>query len=133
MILKKEKVVKKLVILIKILTINFLISLIIFFSLEIYYRFIYDKSDSFCLLKTNEKWFKRHWRTNTLGFRDIEYDTESIKDKNIIIILGDSLAAGQGIEKEQGRFSNLLEGYINKNNEKKYIVLNFARAGWSSI
>ena len=37
---------------------------------EIYYRWIYDASDSFGLTKTNQRWFDRHFHKNASGFRD---------------------------------------------------------------
>src|SRR4051812_20748779 len=41
---------------------------------EIYYRFIYDTTDSLAYTKVSQHWIQRHWHLNQNGTRDnIEY------------------------------------------------------------
>ena len=62
-------------------------------------------------------------RTNHLGFREREIGPPS-PDRYRIVIVGDSLTWGQGIE-ERDRASNLLQDYLGPN----YEVLNFGIPG----
>lgn len=66
---------------------------------EIYYRWIYDATDSFGLMKTNDRWFERHFHTNESGWRDTvrRYDRRKESGKRRLVILGDSFTAGHGI------------------------------------
>src|SRR5436190_1516482 len=37
---------------------------------ETYFRFLYDATDALDFTKVSERWFQRHYRQNTFGFRD---------------------------------------------------------------
>lgn len=64
-------------------------------------------NNAFSLSRLN--WIGYYWTpTNELGYRDIELETEGVKDKKIIICLGDSYTAGLGINNAEDRYSNLL-------------------------
>src|SRR5438067_753892 len=41
-----------------------------FSAFEMYYRLVYDSSDSFNFTKTSQRWHARYWRNNGWGVRD---------------------------------------------------------------
>lgn len=70
-------------------------------------------------------------KTNSLGFRDYEYDIDKSKDKKRIIFLGDSFTLGWGVPFEN-IFSKQLEKMLNKE-EKKFEVINMGTGNYNSI
>src|SRR5262245_6906699 len=51
--------------------------LMMLLGLEVYYRFVYDATDSFALMKTSQLWFERHYQLNSWQVRDdVEYEDE---------------------------------------------------------
>lgn len=69
---------------------------------------------------------------NSHGFFDYEYSIEKSENVFRIIVIGDSVAQGQWVEKSQ-TFSNLLEQYLNdRPGEKKYEVITMAITGYST-
>jgi hypothetical protein len=76
---------------------------------EIYFRFIYDATDSLGYTKVSERWVDRHWRVNSAGCRDnIEYAPAVAPGKRRLTFVGDSFTAGHGIKDVDNRFPNLL-------------------------
>jgi lysophospholipase L1-like esterase len=77
---------------------------------EIYYRYIYDTTDSFGLTKTTRRWFGRHFQRNRTGFRDNlqTYDKRIAPGKRRITFIGDSFTAGHGVPNVDDRFANLV-------------------------
>lgn len=85
----------------------FLLSPILLFG-EVYYRFFYDKTDSFGLTKVYSEWFRRHYHFNNYGMRDsILYTLKPIGKKRVTFI-GDSFTAGHGVANVEDRFANRL-------------------------
>jgi hypothetical protein len=76
---------------------------------ETYFRFWYDKTDTFSLTKVSERWFQRHYRINNTGSRDnCTYHRAPPPDTRRITFVGDSFAAGHGVADVEDRFANLL-------------------------
>jgi len=74
---------------------------------EIYYRFVFDSTDSFGLTKVSVRWFERHYQKNQLGVRDnVEYTMQKVDSRRRITFLGDSFTAGHGIADVDDRFAN---------------------------
>src|SRR4030042_2218828 len=69
-------------------------------------------------------------RTNSLGLRGKEYGLPNDGVKKVFM-LGDSFIFGQGLNIED-TVSNILEGLLNKNQEK-YIVINAGVPGWGTL
>ena len=73
---------------------------------EVYYRFIYDATDSLDYTKVSVRWFQRHYRQNSWGCRDnLEYASACEPGKRRITFLGDSFAAGHGIKDVEALFA----------------------------
>lgn len=68
---------------------------------------------------------------NSKGYFDFEYSYK--KDKNVfrIVLIGDSVAQGLGVNPFKQSFGKLLEKKLNENSEKKFEVIVLARAGYS--
>ncbi len=74
---------------------------------EIYYRFFYDTTDALYYTKVSQRWFQRHWHTNSNGIRDnMEYPAPLTPGKRRITFIGDSFTAGHGIRDIEDRFVN---------------------------
>jgi len=83
--------------------------LMIFAGGEIYYRYIFDSTDSFGLTRVCQRWFQRHYTNNNIHVRDsINYSIRRVSDQRRITILGDSFTAGHGIKNVEDRFANLI-------------------------
>lgn len=92
------------------------------------YTFIVH-SDSFSFTLANQRWFEKYWYPiNHLGYRDVDYPAEQLKNSRLIFVVGDSFVAGQGIKNYRDRFSNRLQEKLGNN----WIVLNIAQVGWST-
>jgi hypothetical protein len=74
---------------------------------ETYFRFIYDTTESSTSTLTSQAWYRRHWQTNSSGYRDINWPP-TVPGKRRLFILGDSFAAGYGIKDVQNRFANII-------------------------
>jgi hypothetical protein len=73
---------------------------------EIYYRFIYDATDSLDYTKVSFHWFQRYYHQNSWGCRDnIEYANALEPGKRRITFLGDSFAAGHGVKDVEALFA----------------------------
>lgn len=77
---------------------------------EIYYRYVYDTTDSFALTKTTQRWFQRHFHVNRNNFRDSlpAYELGIAPGKRRITFVGDSFTAGHGVPNVEDRFGNLV-------------------------
>ena len=77
---------------------------------EVYYRFVYDTTESFGLTKTTQRWFGRHFRLNQSGYRDSvpAYSLQVVAGTRRVSFLGDSFTAGHGIRNVEDRFVNLV-------------------------
>lgn len=95
---------------------------------ELYYRFVYDTTDSVAYTKVSRQWGRRYIVVNSAGFRDnVQYSLPITPGKRRISFLGDSFTAGQGVKSVEDRFPNLLRA---KHPEWEVHVL--ARLGWDT-
>jgi len=97
--------------------------------LEIFMAFFFVQSDGFNLTMSSRKWFDRYWRpVNSLGYRDVEPFPRAGTEK-IVAILGDSFAAGHGIDKVEDRFGDRLGRELGSD----WRVVNIAKIGWDTV
>ena len=78
---------------------------------EIYYRFIYNETDSFALTKSTNRWMRRYIMemSNSRGYRDNQdYTLACPAGKTRITFIGDSFTVGHGIRDVDKRFANLV-------------------------
>ena len=73
---------------------------------EVYYRFMYDTTDSLDYTKVSVRWFERYYHQNSWGCRDnVEYANARQPGKRRITFLGDSFAAGHGVKDAEALFA----------------------------
>jgi len=95
---------------------------------EVYFRFIYDTSDSFGTTKTNVRWLERHFQKNLMGFRDsAEYNNIILLGKRRVTFIGDSFTAGNGVPNVEDRFVNVI-----RRKNPNWEVHATADSGWNT-
>lgn len=100
-------------------------------SMEGYYGFFYDEPDSYGLLLTSQRWFKKHYKYNNVGLRDNK-DYYFEKEKQRIVFIGDSYTIGHGIKNIEDRFTGIIEARLNKEFAGRYEVYTIAKNGWDT-
>jgi len=95
---------------------------------ELYYRFVYDTTDSIAYTKVSRQWGERYVVENAAGFRDnLQYALPIAPGKRRISFLGDSFTAGHGIKSVEDRFPNLLRAA-----HPDWEVHSLAKFGWDT-
>ncbi len=80
--------------------------ILLLITLEVIFMYI-PQSHEGVLSKASQIWWTRYWKpVNTLGYRDREPDT--LGRKTNVLVVGDSFAAGHGLEQTSDRFSDQL-------------------------
>lgn len=111
------------------LTISLFFLFLTFMAVEFYFKVFFAQSDAFTFTLSAQNWKERYWYPiNSLGYRDREWSEQDIKGKLKIMVVGDSLAAGQGINNYQDRFSNKLNEFLGD----QAVVFNVASPGWDT-
>ena len=96
---------------------------------ETYCAFILDKSDSLNFSFVSRLWFSRHWKPiNQEGFRSREQNMANVDDKKVVLVLGDSFAAGHGIENYKDTFPEILAQKMGDS----HFVVNYSKCGWDT-
>lgn len=76
---------------------------------EVYYRYIYDTTDSLAYTKVSKQWVQRYCIYNSADYRDnINYLLAKQPGVPRISFLGDSFTAGHGIKSVEDRFPNMI-------------------------
>jgi len=66
--------------------------------LELYFRYGHDTTDAVGHIRISQRWVARHAQRNSWGLRDVEYEPlEQWRDRPRVLVLGDSIAFGWGI------------------------------------
>ncbi len=94
---------------------------------EIYFRYFFAESENLITLACLN-WLDRYWQTNSLDYRDREWTTEDLVGRQVVLVTGDSFAAGWGINNPEDRFSNVLAAHLGDD----YAVVNVAVYGTST-
>jgi len=72
--------------------------------LEVYFRFIYDETDSVICTKLSRRWLERYFHLNTAGFPDsVQYVQRKQPGRRRVTLVGDSFAAGYGVKRLEDR------------------------------
>ncbi|KQS31340.1 SGNH/GDSL hydrolase family protein [Dyadobacter sp. Leaf189] len=92
--------------------------------LEMTFMYI-PQSHEGVLSKASQIWWEKYWKpVNSLGYRDNEIRNENGKKK--ILVIGDSFAAGHGLNNVNERFSNILEAKLGTD---RYTIYNLGMSG----
>lgn len=77
--------------------------------------------------------FEKYYQLNSKGFRDRDFFYEKGNNTFRILVLGDSIAFGQGIKNVEDTFPKLLEKRLNQNKSSiTYEVINTGRQGFNT-
>lgn len=107
------------------------ITILVFSSVEAYFRYVYDQSDGLGFLRVNSKWHQRHVVYNSYFFRDRDFSPNRREGVVRIGVLGDSIAFGAGIKNVDDRFSNILEEKL-KDSGYNVEVYNLGKLGYDT-
>lgn len=92
--------------------------------LEIVFMYI-PQSHEGVLSKASQIWWEKYWTpVNAQGYRDKEILKDTSKTE--VLVIGDSFAAGHGLENLNDRFSDQLENKLGKD---RYTVYNLGVSG----
>jgi hypothetical protein len=94
---------------------------------ELYFRYGYAEPDGLPTL-ASQNWMAQFWQTNSLGYRDREWTAANLQDRTVIAVLGDSFAAGWGIENPADRFGDVLAAKLGDG----FAVVNMGEPGAST-
>ena len=85
-------------------------------------------------IKVDGNGFAKNFTHNSWGHRsDYEYTLEKPKGKFRILVLGDSMTVGQGIENVENTYPKKLEYYLNEKLKlPQFEIINTARPGWNT-
>lgn len=110
-------------------------------NLHFLYRTTNNESDLYKLIPKFEQDYDgfiekldraTHIKINSDGFRDQEYSIEKPANTSRIIVLGDSVTFGLGLEINE-TYSKILENKINSKNKKMYEVMNLGVPGYNTL
>lgn len=78
-----------------------------FGAMELYYRHVYDETDTANKSRLSKRWFDRYWHENSDEIRDdIDYPRPRSPGRRRITFVGDSYTAGHGLKDVGDRFVN---------------------------
>lgn len=93
------------------------------------YFYVGAQPDGFGFTLASKRWSSLYWKpVNSRGLRDVEHPPESFIGKRVLYVLGDSFAAGSGIEDYRDRFSGVLAERLGEG----WTVVTIARGGWDT-
>lgn len=98
---------------------------------EVYYRYVFDESDNVFQIPTTQRWVDRHVQINGFGFRDEHFFPVKAPEETRIGVFGDSFTWGQGIEKREDLYDEVLERSLNQScPPNRWVkVYNFGKTG----
>lgn len=104
--------------------------LLAFLALEIVHIQAYIRTDAFAQTLASQRWLELHFSEprNSLGYRDREHSPESFASHRTVLVVGDSFAAGYGVEDHRDRFSDVLGAELGE----EWLVANATKPGWNT-
>jgi len=98
-------------------------------ALEAGFRAFAVYSDGLGETRAARRWFERYWGPlNRAGYRDREIDPAALAATHRLYVVGDSFAAGHGIEDREARFADTVRRGLGP----AWSVVLLARNGWNT-
>ena len=112
---------------------NLALSLLMFtwtgMAVEFYFKVFFAQSDAYFFTLAAQNWQAHYWQpVNSLHYRDHEWTAAEVAGKRKIMVVGDSVVAGVGINNYGDRFSNQLNRLLGDDT----VVFNVASSGWNT-
>ncbi len=107
------------------LLISYITILLMLAAGELYFRYVHVDTEG--RLASNN-WMARYWQNNSLGYRDRDWQPQDYSGKTTVAVVGDSFAAGWGLENPADRFANVLARQLGAG----YAVFNLGTPGDST-
>jgi hypothetical protein len=107
------------------LLVSYVTLLLLGVLVEGFFRFVYYDTAG---RRASENWLARYWRENSSGYRDREWNPADYAGKVAVAVVGDSFAAGWGVNDPADRFSDVLAARLGD----AYYVFNLAVPGTST-
>ena len=82
---------------------------------------------------SNELWYARHRRLNSLGFRDVEPTMARTEGRRRLVLIGDSFAFANGVDRLGDRFGEQLVARLRANAGGEWELLNASRGNTNTI
>ncbi len=100
---------------------------------EAWFYFIRDTTDGSTVLRASQRWMDRHVVYNDLGYRGTTPPAYVPRDPRTprILVIGDSFAFGLGINREEDRFSDILQEKLRSSGIQA-TVYNVSAPGWNT-
>jgi hypothetical protein len=95
---------------------------------ELYFTFGFIRSDGFNQTNSSKRWIKKYWSGNSFGYRDTDHDLVNLNKKKVVFVVGDSFAAGHGINDVKKRFVNRLRERLGPT----WNLVMIAQLGWTT-
>jgi hypothetical protein len=87
------------------------------------------RSDGFSATLGGHAWFRKHWKPiNARGLRDRDHSKDELATHKVVFVVGDSFAAGHGIESIDDRFGEVLGRKLGP----EWTTVNVAGCGWDT-
>lgn len=100
---------------------------VLFYAVEGGLRLFFVHSDGFAVTAMHRAWMSLHWKpVNSLRFRDREAEADANAKR--LLVVGDSFAAGHGVEDLEDTFARVLERRLGA----PWRVNIAAKPGWST-
>ncbi len=97
--------------------------------LELGFGLLHVASDGFGHTRSAQRWAERYWHPiNAAGYRDVAHDPAVLASTRRVFVVGDSFAAGHGIEASRDRFPDRLRADLGE----RWSVVLIAQPGWNT-
>lgn len=105
------------------LSVSFFTTAFLLCAIEFFFATFMIQPDGFGFTLSSRKWFETYWKPiNSAGYRDYEHDWK----ENVVLVTGDSFAAGHGIDHIDQRFVSHLNAHLGPD----WSVAVVAQNGW---
>jgi len=99
---------------------------------ETYFRYVYDRTDSYMLMLTNLSWLRRHVHLNAQGYRSAEFDVERRPGVVRVACIGDSFTMGFGVPDAKDAFPQRIGTSLDERWPGRYEVRNYGLPGFTT-
>ena len=96
---------------------------------ETYLRYVHDTTTWHAGALTTRKWFARHEKLNSLGWRDREFDLATQPGRTRVVFVGDSFTWGYGVADPDDRYPDVVRTELARAHVGRFDVWNVARIG----